>query len=396
MPWEKRTVEKQRIEFVEEILRGENSKSELCRRYGITRRTGDKWLNRFKRGETLADRSHAPFHTPNKTPHEIESAVLEKRRKHPAWGPRKIHRILEREARIQVPAPSTIADILKRNGCISEEASQAAKPYKRFQKAVSNEMWQTDFKGYFTMLDSNRCYPLTVLDDYSRYSLCVDAKGNERREGVVNSFTRLFETYGMPDSLLCDNGNPWGSSQSTGYTLFEIWLMDLGILPIHGRPYHPQTQGKEERFHRTLNEELLKFVKITDIHDAQIKFDVFRECYNNERPHEALGLDVPADHYRPSIRMFSDKIREWIYPSNFVTRKIKSTGYITYGNQGYYLSESFGGYTLGIRESRIDGCINLYYKQFRIARIDLREKAIISRKIYRADNGDVGGERDEI
>ena len=392
MPWEKRTVERQRIEFVEEVLRGELSKSELCRRYGISRKTGDKWLNRSKAGETLADRSHAPFNSPNKTLPEIEEAVLAKRRKHPAWGPRKLHRALEREGEIKAPAPSTIADILKRNGYISIEASQAAKPYKRFQKASSNEMWQVDFKGHFAMQDGNRCHPLTMIDDCSRFSLCVDAKENERRDGVTESFTRVFLTYGLPDALLGDNGNPWGSSQSTGYTLFEIWLMDLGILPIHGRPFHPQTQGKEERFNKTLVAEVLKIFDIINMQDAQMRFDAFRDCYNNERPHEALGLDVPADHYTPSIRAFPSKIREWAYPSCFVMRKIKSSGYITYGNQGYYLSESFGGYTLGVRESRIDGCINIYYRQFRIARIDLREKAIISRKIYRADGDDVGGE----
>jgi transposase InsO family protein len=379
-----------REDFILEVKSGEKSKSALCRAYGISRVTGDKWLERYENGEGLDDRSRAPFHVANKTPPAMERRILEVREQHPAWGPRKIRQFLINKGGLGLPSKSAIGNILKRSGCVSEAANQASTPYQRFQKDSCNEMWQTDFKGHFAMKDSKRCYPLTVLDDHSRYSLCVDAKDNERREGVEKSFLRLFGEYGLPDSLLCDNGNPWGASQSTGYTLFEIWLMDHGILPIHGRIRHPQTQGKEERFHRTLKAEV-DLPGIANLRDAQLRFDAFRACYNNERPHEALHMGVPGDYYHPSERKKPERIREWAYPSGFVTRKIKEAGYVTY-KTGYFLGEAFGGLTIGIRESALEGCINLYYRDFKIGRIDLRERAFVSKRLYRADPHDVGGE----
>ena len=182
------------------------------------------------------------------------------------------------------------------------------------------------------MKDGKRCHALSVLDDYSRFSLCVDAKENEQRHGVVQSFERLFDENGLPDSLLCDNGNPWGNSQTTGYTKYEVWLMEYDVLPIHGRIMHPQTQGKEERFHRTMDVELLKLTEIENMAHAQECFDSFRSCYNNERPHEALNMGVPAEFYHPGQRKKPSVISEWEYPNEYVLRKIKPTGYFTFGN----------------------------------------------------------------
>jgi len=385
MPWETRTVKMSRETFVADIKSGEKSKSQLCREYGISRVTGDKWLKRFENGETLDDRSKAPFHVQNKTPPEKESKILEVRTAHPAWGPRKIRQFLINKGE-DVPSKSTIGNILTRNGCISEAASKAATPYKRFQKESCNEMWQTDFKGHFAMENGKRCHPLTVLDDHSRFSLCVDAKENEQREGVCKSFERLFEENGLPDSLLCDNGPPWGTSQTMGYTIFEVWLMEYGILPIHGRFKHPQTQGKEERFHLTMKNELLRHTQIRNMAHAQICFDNFRNCYNNERPHEALNMGVPVDFYKVSKRRKPDKIEEWEYANEFVLRKVKSSGYITYLGQGYFLSEAFKEKTIAIRESSLENCINIYYRNFKIARINLRERAFVSRRIYKFDS----------
>jgi len=374
-----------REEFVDEVMAKEKSKSQLCREYGITRRTGDKWLKRYENGEGLGDKSKTPFKTVNKTAPEKEAKVLEVRAAHPAWGPRKIHKYLHNKGEIELPSKSAIGNILKRNGCISEEASRTSTPYKRFQKDSSNEMWQTDFKGHFALGNGKRCYPLTVLDDYSRFSLCVDAKSNERREGVIQSFERIFEENGLPDSLLCDNGNPWGNSQTTGYTQFEIWLMERNILPIHGRIKHPQTQGKAERFHKTIKAELLKYMHLKNMKHAQECFDDFRNCYNNERPHEALKMGVPAEYYSKSRRKNPRSINEWEYPNECVLRKVKTTGYINYGNQGYFLSEAFGEKIIAVRESSLENCINVYFRGFRIARINTKERAYVSRKIYRVD-----------
>jgi transposase InsO family protein len=383
MPWKETTVNMSRERFIADVQAGEKSKSEICREYGISRVTGDKWLKRYEAGEGLDDRSKAPFHVANKTPPGKETQILAVRQQHPAWGPRKIRQVLIRDGQTEIPSKSTIGNILKRNGCVSAAASKAATPYKRFEKAVSNEMWQVDFKGHFAMKDGHRCHPLTVLDDHSRFSLCVDAKGDEKRECVQSSFERLFSENGLPESILCDNGNPWGNSQTTGYTKFEIWLMDYGILPIHGRAWHPQTQGKEERFHRTMDVELLHLIDIENMLHAQECFDRFRNCYNNERPHEALGLGVPVEFYRESQRKKPDIIKPWEYPSEYVLRKVKTTGYMNYGNQGYFLSEAFGEKTIAVRESSLENCINIYYRGFRIARINMKERAFVSKKIYR-------------
>lgn len=383
MPWEEKTVEKSRADFVKAVMHGEETVSALCREYGISRKTGYKWLERFESGEDLSNKSKAPFHMPNRTPIETEQLILEQRIAHPAWGARKLKRSLEDKGRYGLPAVSTICDILKRNGYISKEESLKHKPWQRFEKERPNELWQTDFKGDFGMRNGERCHALTVLDDHSRYSLCVDAKGSQRYEDVHSSFDRLFREYGLPESLLCDNGNPWGTSQSTGYTRFEVWLMDLGILTIHGRIMHPQTQGKDERFHRTMDEELLNYVKIEDLANAQRHFDRFRECYNTERPHEALNNDVPAKHYEASDRRMPVKIEDWEYESGCELRRIKSTGYITYRNQGYFLSEAFGGCQVAVKECSQSGCVDILYRGFKIGRINVDERVIVSKRIRR-------------
>lgn len=382
MPWKERTVEMNRAEFVKRALAKEKSKSALCLEYGISRPTGDKWIKRFLEGEGFEDRSKAPFHTANKIKEETEALIVEARIKEPAIGAMKIHRMLQNKGKVDLPCVSTINAVLKRNNLITQEASQAATPYKRFEKEAPNIMWQADFKGNFAMGNGNRCHPLSVIDDHSRFCLCADAKPNEKREGVEESFRRTFKEYGMPKTLLCDNGNPWGTSQSTGYTQFEVWLMELGILTIHIRPWHPQTQGKAERFNRSFKDERLKFYVPYDLTDANRQCAEYRDFYNNERPHHALNLDVPVQHYKPSKRAFTGKIADWEYGQEYELRKIKGTGFITYENQGYFFSEAFKGKTIATKPSSIDGYLNLYYRQFRVGRIDLKERTIVSRKCY--------------
>lgn len=386
VPWEERTVETTRQEFVRRVLAREKSKSALCREYGISRPTGDKWIGRYLNGEGCEDRSRAPFRTPNKINAETEALIVEARKKEPAIGAKKIRCMLSREGHVGLPCVSTVNAVLKRNGLITPEASRTATPYKRFEKEAPNVMWQADFKGHYKMGDGTRCHPLSVIDDHSRFCLCADAKPNEKREGVEESFRRMFKEYGLPQILLCDNGNPWGTSQSAGYTLFEIWLMELGILTVHIRPMHPQTQGKTEKFNRSFKDERLKYYIPNDLADAERQRDEYRHFYNHIRPHHALGLDVPAQRYRASERAFDDKIREWEYGPEYELRRIKSTGFLTYGGQGYFLSEGFKGKTIAIKPSSKDGLLNLYYRQFRIGRIDLKERAIVSRKAYLSEN----------
>lgn len=383
MPWESKTVEKIRQEFVSKAVAKEDSLSALCRQYGISRTTAYKWIERYKNSESFYDKSHAPHNKPNKTTPDKEQAVLEVRRQHPTWGPRKLHRYLADKGVQDLPAVSTIADILKRNGFITPEDSQQHTPWKRFEKERPNDLWQMDYKGHFGMLDGQRCHPLTILDDHSRFSLCVDANANEQWTSTKASLVRVFNEYGLPAAILCDNGPPWGDS-ANGYTPFEIWMMQMDVLPIHGRPLHPQTQGKEERFHRTLKKDLLSTTPIRDIRHAQKEFDMFRYCYNYERPHGALELNVPAKFYKTSNKPFVVEPKEPEYDTGKQLRKVNYKGYISICKHRYYLSESFVGKYLELVPKQED-CVSLCYGNFVVARINLREQLFTSRRIYRVD-----------
>ena len=381
MPWKEETVEQQRTNFI--LLANEQgcNFSAVCRAFGITRRTGYKWLERYRQGESLENQSKAPYFRPRQTPATVEELILSVRINHPTWGPRKILRNLADKGNENLPAPSTVASILKRNGFVSPEQSACHTPFKRFERDAPNDLWQMDFKGHFGMRDGNRCHPLTIKDDHSRNLLCLDAYDNERWASVKGSLDRVFQENGLPDSILCDNGAPWGNNIQ-GYTLFELWMMQMDVLPIHGRPLHPQTQGKEERFHRTLNEDVLKRIPIRDLTHAQEVFDAYRVEFNTERPHEALGLDVPAKHYKKSNRTVPASLREPEYDNGKTLRKVNYKGYISVQQHRYYLSETFIDKYIELLPVG-ENLLALCYGSFIIAKIDLEEKLFVSRKIYR-------------
>lgn len=381
MPWKEKTVENARKEFVERLLSKEATMSALCREYGISRPTGYEWLKRYQSGE-LANKSHARHEIGNRTAEETEKLILGLRKQYPTLGAVKIRQILTNRGYGGLPCSSTINAILKRRGCITPEASQAATPYKRFQKSEPNEMWQMDFKGDFVMQDGNRCYPLSIIDDYSRFCLNADPKPDLKRQGTEESLIATLRAYGKPQIILCDNGNPWGTSQSTGYTGLEVMLMEHDILTIHISPKHPQTQGKVERFNGSYKKEHLAFHLPKDLADAHALRQEYKDFYNQERPHYALQLDTPAKHYTPSPRPFQETILPWDYPEGLTKRKIKSTGYLTYAGQGYFISEAFGGKQVALRPSSTDGFLNVVFRGFRIARIDLRERTVVSRRAY--------------
>ena len=382
MSWKERTVTEMREEFIKRVLAHEKSKAALCREYGISRPTGDKWIARYLAGEPLSDKSRAPFRTPGRTPREVEALIVQARAEHRALGAVKIKQILENAGYTDLPCAKTINNIFSRNGLIQKEDSQAATPHVRFEKAEPNDMWQADFKGHFAMLDGKRCHPLNVIDDCSRFNLCTEALAHETFQAVKPVFERLFREYGMPRSLLCDNGNPWGTAQSLGYTSFEVWLMELGILTLHGRVRHPQTQGKEERYNRSFTRECLKGQSFRDLAHAQECFREYRDFYNRVRPHFALDLEVPASRYAASERRMPTRIQDWEYGPEYQLCKVKSTGYFNYGGQGFFLSEAFSGKYIAVRESHIPGQITLVFRQFRIGRIDLESRAYTLRRIY--------------
>lgn len=385
MPWEERTVYKMREEFVSRAHAKQKSLAALCREYGITRRTGYKWLERSEAGEQLEDRSRRPKRIHRITA-EMEREIVRRREEYPALGAVKLHRIMCNEGYENLPSAKTFNNVFKRNGLISREASLNATPCRRFERAEANDMWQGDFLGHFAMGNGERCHALNILDDHSRYNLCSEPLKGERFEDVQPVMIRLFKTYGKPKVFLCDNGNPWGTVQSTGFTRFEVWLMDHGILTVHGRIKHPQTQGKEERFNQTMRRELLQQNPIADWQDAAIKFREYRTFYNEIRPHHALQLDTPSQHYQSSQRTYCDRVSEWEYPEGTMLREVKKTGFITWKGQGYFLSEAFGGHRIGLRESRIEGSVNLFYRQFRIARIDVGKRVFTLKRAYLIDD----------
>ena len=384
MPWSKRSVMDIRKEFVERVLAHERSKSSLCREYGISRPTGDKWIARYLSGEPLSDRSHS-HKAPGKTPEDIEQKVVEYRKLYPAIGATKLREIMCKEGIADIPCARTVNNILKRNNLISKEASLAATPYIRFEKSYPNEMWQADYKGHFELLNKERCHPLNIIDDYSRFNICCRAQKSETLGEIKPVLTELFRDYGMPFSFLCDNGNPWGTSQSTGFTGFEVWMMELGILVLHGRPLHPQTQGKDESFNRSFTRECLNGHTFSDMASAQQAFSDYRDFYNNKRPHHALNLETPAVRYSASQRKMPEEITEWEYGPEYKPYKVKDTGYITIGGQGYFLSEGFRGKTVAVRESHIPGQLTICFRQFRIARLDPDKRVFTQRRAYLID-----------
>lgn len=386
MPF-KNGVEQVREEFVKRVLSHEKTKKALCEEYHISRPTGDRWIKRYLEGESLSDRSRSPNSIPNKTNPQIEKQIIDCRKKYPALGAVKLHQVLTTAGMTELPSTRTINEILKRNNLITKEASLAATPIQRFVKEYPNEMWQGDFFGHFAMANGNRCHPLNIIYDYSRYCICCGALSSETYAEVKIHMERAFREYGMPFSFLCDNGNPWGTSQSTGFTHFEVWLMDLGILTLHGRIKHPQTQGKAERFNGTFNKEFLKYTAILDEQDAEKKFSEYRDFYNNTRPHHALNLATPAEHYERSSLVYPEKIEEWEYPKDCEMRAVKSSGYFNLRGQGYFLSEALGDKQIAVRESEMGGSIfDIYYRKFRIARVDVDRRIFTSKKAFLLTN----------
>ena len=380
MPWECRTVEDQRREFAQAALVCSNF-SALCREFGITRRTGRKWVERYQLQQPLSDRSRCPHTTPTRTPEAIEQLILAVREENPGWGAKTIHTVLTREGHTDLPCIKTVNNILNRYGCISAEESQKHKPYKRFEKEKCNMMWQTDFKGEFRMEDNNYCYPLTILDDHSRFSLKI-APHLSTANVVIPAFTEAFREYGMPDAILSDNGAQFAGFKK-GYTQFERWLMELDILPVHGRIKHPQTQGKIERFHRTMKHELLNHTSIADIQDAHNKFELWRDKYNNIRPHEALGMKTPGEVYQTSQRKYPDEIKKYEYGGQYHVIKVNSWGYVRFDKWQVYLSETMIDRYIEFRPSADGESFFACYRNFKIAEFDTENGQLINRSIAR-------------
>lgn len=344
MSWKSQTVPDQRQEFVSLARLPGANVSELSRRFGISRKTAYKWLGR----SDVEDRSRRPLNSPRRTAPQLEQRVLEIRDRHPAWGARKIAAVLRRDDQIEL-AVSTVNCVLQRHGRITERASQQAQPWQRFEHEAPNDLWRIDFKGHFPT-GTQRCHPLTALDDHSRFNLILQALVNEQRACVQPVLQQAFERYGLPRRINADNGNPWGNPRHPGeLTGLAVWLIRLGVRIGYSRPMHPQTNGKEERFHQTFKKEVLALHTFSNLQDAQRHMSRWRNVYNFERPHESLGMHTPASRYRPSSRPMPKQLPPIEYCEGDLVRKVQKNGWIDLLGHQIRLSKALTGQPIACR-----------------------------------------------
>lgn len=373
MPFEVSSLMDRRLDFVRHASQEGANIRLLCRRFGITPTTGYKWLERYhiEGVAGLADRSRRPGTSPRQTAPELEAAVLAVREQHPTWGGRKLRRWLLDQGQ-SAPAASTITAILDRHDRLDGPRAGEPRAYQRFEHLRPNALWQMDFLGH-KPLGHGRVHPLTVLDDHSRFALGLFACPHERASLVQAHLTTVFRTYGLPEALLADNGPAWGRSRGAALTRLEVWLLQVGVPLWHGRYRHPQTQGKIERWHRTLTTDLFQFGPFPDLEAAQHAFDGYRQTYNTDRPHDALGLDVPISRYHLSPRPYPETLPPIVYSDDHLVKTVTRGGWVWFGTRRIELGEALQGLPVGIRPTAEDGVFIVRFCQRDINRIDLRE-----------------------
>lgn len=375
MPWNVKDTMNLRQEFVLLAQQEGNNRRELCRRFGISAQTAYKWLRRFASEGLagLADRPRRPHDSPRMTAPELEMAVLDLRRTHPAWGGRKISRRLSDMGLTSVPAPSTVTSILRRHGLINPVASENATAWQRFEHEHPNALWQIDFKGDFPTLREGRCRPLTVLDDHSRYNLVLQACSRTDTSVVQTHLTDAFRRYGLPLRLNADNGSPWGVPRQPGsLSELAIWLIRLGVRISYSRPYHPQTNGKDERFHRSLKAEVLDGRNFATFDDVQHALDVWRDVYNQQRPHDALGMDTPVRHYQPSTLAFPETLKPIEYAPDDLVLRVGWNGELRFKGRRLKVSNTLQNLHVAARPNPTNtNAFDFYYAHHRFMTLDL-------------------------
>lgn len=381
MPFKTKTVMEEKLEFVQLASSGTISFSALCVRFGISRPTGYKWLKRYRAegAEGLSDRSKRPNNYRSPTSKSVEKAVLAVKAQEPRWGSKKLRVLLEREGLLketELPSERTISRILKKHG---KSAKGPVVPLKvgRFEYEFPNQLWQMDFKGHFEMANGARCYPLTITDDHSRFNIVLTACRNQKIETVKPELIKAFKKFGLPETILCDNAAPWGATGLYNFpnrrvvTQLQAWLIRLGVKMIHGRPHHPQTQGKCERFHRTLKHELLEFNRFRDLDDCQIRFQTWRHKYNNYRPHEALEMKVPADRFEVSLKAYPSELPKTNYSEADTLVIVTPKGYINFKGKRIYVGEGLKAQTLALRRTDQSQSLDAFYCNHFITKLDL-------------------------
>ena len=355
MPWKEVDPMDQRRQFVADARRCVGSWTELCARYGISRKTGYKWLARAEaQGSTgLTELSRRPRACPHATTPEVVAALLEARRHHPYWGPRKLLRILRRhDPAATWPARSTAADLLRRHGLIlprprRRRLGHSGRPTTPM--TAPNEIWTADFKGQFRTGDARYCYPLTVADGYSRFLLGCQSLPHPTHALTQPVFERLFREYGLPQLIRTDNGVPFATCALGRLSALSVWWVRLGIFPELIEPASPQQNGRHERMHRTLKHETAR-PPAGSLAAQQRRFNTFRTEFNHDRPHQALGDETPASRYHPSPRPFPARVPPLEYPSHFEIRLVSANGGIRWQHQWVNVSHVLDGQYVGLEE----------------------------------------------
>lgn len=385
MPWKETCTMNERESFIEAWLSRTFSVSELCRRYHISRKTGHKWINRFKEIglSGLLEQSRARHTQSHKTPTVIEAKILELKYRYPSWGPVTIHSALYRhDAQGEWPASSTIGEILKRHGLVkSKRPRQKTPPHSQplAHATQSNEVWSADYKGQFRLGDGQWCYPLTMSDNYSRLLIRCKGLTGPQLKPSQKVYEQAFREYGLPRAIRTDNGWPFAMNALGGLTPLAIWLLRLGIYPERIAPGCPQQNGRHERMHRTLKAATLKPPK-GNLSAQQRAFNRFIREYNEERPHQSLGLgQCPIDVHRPSPRAYPEVVPEMIYDDDFAVRKVKCGGYIKLHGKPIYTTRQLVGEYIGLE------CIShdrwqLYFGKLKLGMIDERIGRVIRPK----------------
>lgn len=380
MPWSETSPMDQRVQFIADYLRDSMTVTELCELYGVSRKTGYKWIDRYLRqGPAGLDaRSRRPRHSPNETPEELVKVFLEVRRRHPTWGAKKLLAVVhKRHPRWELPHRSTVCDILLRHGMVKRPAQRRriGHPGKPVSTTLApNDVWAADFKGQFRTGNGRYCYPLTVTDDHSRYLLGCQALTSTAVQQAKPVFTRLFKEYGLPLRIRTDNGVPFATNTLARLSSLSAWWVRLGVLPELIEPGKPQQNGRHERMHRTLKAETTR-PAAGNLAAQQRKFNTFRSVFNHERPHEALDQQPPAQYYRPSQRTMPGKIPPFEYPDRFEVRYVSANGGIRWNRDWVNVSIVCVGEYVGLEEID-DGIWNVYFGALRIGRLHERHMRI--------------------
>ncbi len=381
MPWKETEPMKERMKFVLDVEAGIFGFGEVCERYGISPKTGYKWVKRFEAEgvEGLRDRSRAPHHCPHKTALWIEDQVVELRKQRETWGPVTLRMRLERQdPTIRWPASSTIGEIL-----IRRELRKPRKRHRRGQPIFArgavesqapNEVFTADFKGQFRTRDRQYCYPLTIQDHSSRYSLCCQGLPSTLQAPVRIQFERVFLEYGLPEVILTDNGVPFAGSGLRRLSQLSVWWIRLGILPRLTQPGHPEQNGRHERFHRTLKQ-ATTLPPAADLEAQQKVFDRFRQEYNQHRPHQCLGGKTPGEVYHPASRPYPKSLPAVEYPGHFEVRRVSSCGWVKLHGQAFFLSHALKAEPVGFEEVD-DGLWSIYLGSVLLGRWEERHNRV--------------------